>query len=277
MKLASLLFGVASALAGLFDLIWGEFEPAHQPIQAWSDHIPGLTVLARIAAVWLILGGLALLVRPAARSGAGALAVLYAVFCFFPLPRLISAPHYLGHHPGVYIGVLVGVGQQVIVFIAAILLWLRLSERPEKGSCQNASHVALPARFLFGLCCIDFGLGHFTNVAGTAGMIPAWMPLNGSLWTILTGIAFLLAGAAVMTGILDVVAARLLSLMLLGFSILVLIPRLLAAPHSHLPWGANAYNLTAVAAAWILSAWLERYYDAGTRHSTPPPGRPASA
>src|SRR4051812_36957851 len=99
MKIGSWLFGIASALAGLVDLIWGEFEPAHQPIQAWSDHIPGLPILARIAALWLILGGLSLLFRPAARTGAAALAVLYAIFCFFPLPRLISAPHYLGHHP----------------------------------------------------------------------------------------------------------------------------------------------------------------------------------
>src|SRR4051794_3732423 len=119
MKYPSWLFGIASALAGLFDLIWGEFEPAHQPIQAWSDHIPGLSILARIAAFWLIVGGLALLIRPAARTGAAALAILYAIFCLFPLPRVVSTPHYLGYHPAVYIGVLVSVAQQLIIFIAA--------------------------------------------------------------------------------------------------------------------------------------------------------------
>ena len=251
MKLASWLFGIASALAGLFDLIWAEFEPAHQPIQAWSDHIPGLSILARIAAMWLIIAGLALLVRPAARIGAAALAILYAIFCLFPLPRLISAPHYLGHHPFVYIGVLVSVAQQLILFIAALLLWLYLA-KPGRSSRS----VTIVARILFGLCCIDFAFGHFTGIPATAAMIPHWIPFGGPFWTICTGIAFLLAGLAIIAGILGVLAARLLSLMLLLFNLLVLAPRALASPHNHVPWGSNAYNLTAVAAAWILSAWL---------------------
>lgn len=251
MKYASWLFGIASALAGLFDLIWGEFEPAHQPIQAWSDNIPGIAILARIAAIWLILAGLSLLVRPAARMGAAGLAILYGIFCFFPLPRLISAPHYLGYHPSVYIGVLVSVTQNLILFIAGLLLWLNLT----KPGCSSRS-VTLLARILFGLCCIDFAFGHFTGIPATAAMIPHWIPLGGTFWTILTGIAFMLAGLAIITGILDVLAARLLSLMLLLFSLVVLAPRAFDSPHNHVPWGSNAYNLTAVASAWILSAWL---------------------
>ena len=251
MKRASWLFGIASALAGLFDLIWAEFEPAHQPIQAWSDHIPGISILARIAAIWLIVAGLSLLIRPIARMGAAALAILYGIFCFFPLPRLISAPHYLGHHPAVYIGVLVSVAQQIILFIAALLLWLNLTT---PGRFPRS--VTILARILFGLCCIDFAFGHFTGIPATAAMIPHWIPFGGEFWTIVTGIAFLLAGLAIITGILDVLAARLLSLMLLLFSAIVLAPRAFAAPHNHVPWGSNAYNLTAVAAAWILSAWL---------------------
>lgn len=250
MKHASWLFGIASALAGLFDLIWGEFEPAHQPIQAWSDHIPGIAILARIAAIWLMVAGLALLIRPAARMGAAALAILYGIFCFFPLPRLISAPHYLGHHPSVYIGVLVSVAQQLVLFIAALLLWLHLTP----GRFPRS--VTLPARILFGLCCIDFAFGHFTGIPATAAMIPHWIPLGGRFWTIFTGIAFLLAGLAIIAGILAVLAARLLSLMLLVFTAIVLAPRAFAAPHNHVAWGSNAYNLTAVAAGWILSAWL---------------------
>jgi uncharacterized membrane protein len=258
MKYSSWLFGIASALAGLFDLIWGEFEPAHQPIQAWSDHIPGLSIFARIAALWLILGGLALLIRPAARMGVAALAILYATFCLFPLPRVVSAPHYLGHHPAVYIGVLVGIAQQLIIFIGALLLWLFLTERR-----PNEARITILARVLFGLCSIDFGLGHFTNIPGTAAMIPTWLPFGGAFWTVLTGIAFLLAGLALIAGIVEVLAARLFGLMLLVFSVVVLPPRILASPHAHLPWGSNAYNLTAVAAAWILSAWLERSYSSG--------------
>jgi hypothetical protein len=250
LKYPSWLFGIASALAGLFDLIWGQFEPAHQPIQAWSDHIPGLPILARIAALWLIFGGLALLVRPAARTGAAALTILSAIFCIFPLPRLITAPQFLGHHPGVYIGVLITVAQQVMLFTAAGILW------PSLGRSARRSPATLAVRWLFGLCCIEFALGHFTSVKLTGSMVPSWIPLSGAFWTLLTGTAFLLAGLAIITGIRDVLAARLLAVMLLIFSVIVLAPRVFGRPHDLVTWGSSAYNLTAVAAAWILAVWL---------------------
>ena len=49
--------------------------------------------------------------------------------------------------------------------------------------------------------------------------------------------------------ILDVLAARLLALMLFVFSVLVLAPAPLARPQDHVAWGSNAYNLAAVGAA----------------------------
>jgi len=44
---------------------------------------------------------------------------------------------------------------------------------------------------------------------------------GGNFWAILTGTAFALAGIAILSGILDVLAARLLALMLLVFSVFV--------------------------------------------------------
>jgi uncharacterized membrane protein YphA (DoxX/SURF4 family) len=87
-------------------------------------------------------------------------------------------------------------------------------------------------------------------------MIPKWMPLGGAFWAVFTGIAFVLAGLAILSGVLDVLAARLLGLMLLVFSAVVLAPLPLASPHDHVAWGANAYNLAAVGAAWIVADWL---------------------
>jgi hypothetical protein len=72
----------------------------------------------------------------------------------------------------------------------------------------------------------------------------------------LTGIAFVLAGIAILSRIQDVLAAKLLALMLLIFSALVLAPMIVAAPHAQGAWAANAYNLTAVGAAWILAEYL---------------------
>jgi len=77
---------------------------------------------------------------------------------------------------------------------------------------------------------------------------PQMDALRRNLWAVLTGIAFVLAGAAIVSGVLDVLAARLLGLMLLVFSALALAPLIFSSPRDHASWGANAYNLTAVGA-----------------------------
>lgn len=255
MRIGIYVFGLASVAAGIMDLLWGEFEAAHQPIQALSDHIPGVKILAYIAAIWLITAGVAILGRATARGGAAALAIVYFIFGVFLFPRFYTAPHFLGHHPGVYIAVLASVGQQLILVIGAVIVYGSL------GARHSLSPIgALISRWTFGLCSVVFGLGHLTAVHDVAPMIPNWMPLGGAFWIVLTGIAFVLAGLAILSGILDVLAARLLALMLLIFSLVVLAPMIFAYPHNHIAWGGNAYNLAAVGAAWIVADWL------ATRH-----------
>ena len=84
-------------------------------------------------------------------------------------------------------------------------------------------------------------------------MSSGWLPPGGSFWAVLTGVAFVLAGLAILSGILDVLPARPLALMLLLFSALALLPLVLATPRDHVAWGANAYNLAAVGAVWIFA------------------------
>src|SRR5580765_5724475 len=87
MKAAVYVYGLASAAAGIMDLIWGDFDSSHQPIQAFGDHIPGLTILADITGVWMIAGDAAILWRRSTRVGGAMLAVIYFVFTVFWLPR----------------------------------------------------------------------------------------------------------------------------------------------------------------------------------------------
>jgi uncharacterized membrane protein YphA (DoxX/SURF4 family) len=99
------------------------------------------------------------------------------------------------------------------------------------------------------------------------------MPLEGEFWAILTGIAFVLAGIAMLSGILDVLAARLLALMLLVVSALVLTPGPFAHPRNHVAWGSNAYNLSAVGAVRMfaesmVTRRLRRANAVGTRHGS---------
>jgi uncharacterized membrane protein len=242
--LGAAVFGLASLAAGLLDLIWGEFERAHQPIQAWGDHIPGETILAYVAAAVLIAGGIAMLWRKSRKAGALALGVLYAFFTLFWLPRFVTAPTVLGYHPNVYLGVLAGFCTQAILVAAAAIVY-----------APSPRTVAI-ARWIFGVSSIAFGLAHLTNAKDNAGLVPTWMPLGGIFWTILTGICFVLAGLAILTRVRDLLATRLLALMLVVFSVVALAPLPIASPHDHTAWGGNAYNLTAVGAVLIFAEAL---------------------
>lgn len=236
-RLGILFVGVGSLAAGVFDLIWGEFERAHEPIQAWGDHIPGETVLAYLVAVCLIVGGAAIFWRKTERAGAILLAIIYGSFTVFWLPRLVTAPTILGYQPHVYYGVIAGLLSQAIVSAALV------------GTVSVA-------RWVFGLGSLSFGLAHLTNVQDNASLVPRWLPPTADFWVVLTGVAFVLAGVAILVRVKDVLASQLLALMFLVFSVLALVPLPIASPHDHVAWGGNAYNLAAIGATWIFASML---------------------
>jgi cell shape-determining protein MreD len=118
------------------------------------------------------------------------------------------------------------------------------------------SKSAAAARVIFGFSSICFGLGQIMNIPANLMYVPLWMPFGRAFWVIFTGVAFVLAGVAILSGILDVLASRLLSIQWLVISAVTLIPGLIAEPHNQANWGGNAYNLLAAASAWILASWL---------------------
>ncbi len=251
MKIGVYVYGISSAAAGVMDLIWRDFDEDHQPIQALGDHIPGREIFAYITAALLIAGGLAILWRRSARAGGAALAFIYFVFTVFWLPRLYWAPHILGYRIPVYIGILAGVGSQLIVFAAGALVYASLAKRESLWP-----RTIVFARWIFGLSAIDFGLSHLTDLKDNVMYVPQWMPLGAHFWIILTGTCFVLAGLAILSGIQASLAAWLLGLQFLAFNLIALPQFILANPKDHGAWGGYAYNLAAVGAAWILAASL---------------------
>jgi uncharacterized membrane protein len=239
------LFALATIAAGVLDLIWGEFEAAHQPIGGLGANIPGQTIFAYITAIWMILAGAAILWRRTRRGGAFAAALIYLVFGLFWLPRFYTAPHVLGFRLTLIVGLLAGMFTQLMVVAGALVLFSSVA-----GSVHKSRAVA---RWVIGLAAVLFGVVHLTGVQGVAGMVPKWMPLGGSFWVILSGVAFLLAGLAILFGILNRLAAHLLALMIVIFE-LVLIPMVFANPGNHIAWGSNAYSLAAAGAVWIFAS-----------------------
>jgi uncharacterized membrane protein len=241
-------YAFGSFAAGVCDLIWGNFDTAHQPLQAWGDNIPGATVFAYITGVWMVAGGVAVFWRRSERIGGALLAAIYFIFALFWLPRFYTAPHYLGIRIPVYIGVFSGVGIELIAFAAGVLIWASWAT-PE----PSRSGTVVAMRWIFGICTIGFGLQHLTNIQNNLEYVPRWLPPGAKFWVIVTGICFVLAGVAILTRVLDMLAARLLGLMFLAFNLTILPTYIFADPKDHAAWGGNAYNLAAVGSAWILA------------------------
>lgn len=251
MRLGVYVLGVGAIATGIVDLIWRSFDRAEEPIQAFGDQIPAHTaVFACIIAVLLIVGGITLMRPRSVRLGASLLTIAYLVFAIFWLPRLVTGTEYLGFRG--FVGALGGAAQEVIVIAAVAIVYAWWG-----GMNPNASaRVLLVTRWAFGLSTIVFGLAHLTNVASIGSMVPGWMPLGGNVWAVVTGIAFLSAGVGILTGILDVLAARLLTVMLAIFSALALAPQIAAFPYNQSAYGVNVYNVAAIGAAWVLADWL---------------------
>lgn len=254
------VLAAAAIATGVVDLIWGTFEKAHEPIQAWGDNLTGRGGFAEVVAIALILGG-ALVIAGAmlrmqrgTRIGAVLLGIVYFIFAMFWAPRI----YWTIVVPGVgwrgTIGAIGGIGQQAIVIVAATLIFAGAAGTSFAQS-RRATQVA---RWVFGISVIFFGLAHLTAVGATAIMVPNWIPPNADFWAVFTGIAFIAAGLGISLGILDLLAARLLTLMFLVFAVVVLPRYIFQFPHSEIPWGSNAYNLGAVGAAWVFADWLAR-------------------
>jgi uncharacterized membrane protein YphA (DoxX/SURF4 family) len=242
-------FGLGTLAAGIMDFVWGEFETGHQPIQALGDHIPGREIFAYLAAAWMVAAGLAVLWRRTARFGALASATIYSIFAAFCSVRLYSGPHALGMRLAVFLGVFGGIEQQLILVAGAMIVYFAVTPGPSLWSRP----MRLIVRAVFGLSSLNFGINHIGGVKFVVPLIQKWMPLTPAFWVILSGIAFILAGLAILSGIMDVLAARLLALMLLIFNALVLVPAVFTYPHAHVPWGSNAYNLAAAGAVYIFA------------------------
>jgi uncharacterized membrane protein YphA (DoxX/SURF4 family) len=244
------LLGWGTVAAGILDLAWRDFDPGHQPIDALGVTIPARAVFACIAGIWMIVSGAALVRERSAHWGALAAAILYSIVGLFSVPHFYSMPHKYGFHWTLIFGVIGEMLQQFIVVAACLLLLTN-----GKGAGQWQSRSKLIARVVFGLSGVLFGLAHLDNTRGIAPMIPHWLPLDPSFCVQFTGVAFILAGIAILAGVQDVLAARLLALMLLLFEI-ILVPLPFQFPNVHQAWGATAYNLTVAGAVWIYATTI---------------------
>ncbi len=67
-----------------------------------------------------------------------------------------------------------------------------------------------------------------------------------------TTVLFALAAVALLTNRVALLASHLLTLMIVGFGLLVWVPLVLSNPHNHTNWSENAETFEIAGAVWIL-------------------------
>jgi uncharacterized membrane protein YphA (DoxX/SURF4 family) len=248
------IFGAAAIALGLVGLVWGDFAAVWQPV---PPETPGYVFLAYATAFLLCGAGAALQVRRTAAGGALLLTALYAVFALLWSRRIVS-------HPEIF-AVWSGTSEQLALAVGGLAVYV--SQRPNDE--LFAVRLALGCRLVFGLCLVAFGTAHFLYVKETSALVPAWLPPGQKLWALATGAAHLLAGLALLSGIRALLAARLLTLMFVGFGLFVWLPQPFSTPHEHMAWAGNAINFALIGAAWAVADMIARF------NPRPSPRQPA--
>jgi hypothetical protein len=251
MKVGVWFYGLGTVLTGILNIAWGAFDVSHQPIKALGINLPGQQILAYGAGVWLVAAGFAILWRRSERIGAAASAIAYMIFTAIWLTRYHASIHARGWGIAVLMGITFGLGQQIMLVAPAVIVYVSTSS-PNSRFEEKA---ATATRWMLGLPPVIFGLFHLVGLRVFATIVPQWMHF-GYFWAASTGIAFILAGISICSGKLDVLAAKLLALMLLLFEGLVEIPPIFIRFHDQRTWGAAVYNVTAIGACWIFVEFL---------------------
>ena len=242
------VFALAMSGLGLLGLVYGDFALQWQPVPDW---LPGRHGVAYVSAALLLLGGIGLLIKPAA--GRAALVLALVLFSTWVLPQALKVAT-----SAIGVGSLLGLCETLAVMSGGWLLWASIS--------QKGTQVA---RRLFGLCCVIFGLSHFVYVDFTAAMIPHWIPWRLA-FAYATGAGHIAAGLGIALAVRPRLAATLEALMMSSFVILLHIPSLWTDPPPD--WAPTVrIQLTALfwASALAGSAWLAAE---SLRSKSPGPG-----
>jgi uncharacterized membrane protein YphA (DoxX/SURF4 family) len=236
------VYGAGAIALGVSGLVWTDFATNWQRVQG---NVPHRGALACIVAVYELAAGAAILWRRTARTGAMMLAILYSVFALLWVPQILGSPHVYDVWGNFF--------EEFSLVIGGAVVYASLAP-PDSVWAGRTVQISR----LFGICAISFALEQLFYISGTASFVPKWIPPGQMFWAIATAVFFLLAAAAILSGLLASLASRLLTAMIVGFEVLVWAPKLVATPHLHFPWAGNAISLAMAGAAWVVADYISR-------------------
>lgn len=232
------------------------------PLGGWMplpEWLPGGAAVGRVMGLLLFLLGAALLALPDVRRVLVGISALFVSWIVILHPeRLVTNRFSLGAWLGV---------AEVAAVAAACWLLLRLLNGRAWAAQAKDQKVTSLILAIYGIALIVFGLCHFVYLDITASMVPDWLPGRPTI-AILTGIAHVAAGLALLSGLQDRLAMQLLTAMFGSFVLLVHVPRAGADPANRGEWLLLATSLLLTASAWVMAILVAQRpdgYPAGLR------------
>jgi uncharacterized membrane protein len=237
------LFAASMITIGVMGLMKGEF------VLIWSgvpEGIPVRHTLAYLCALVSVGSGLGTLWKRTAAFTAGALlAYLVLWLALFRAPLVARTPTAPGNW-WVF-------GETSAMIAGAWVLLIGFTgDRSGARLGFVTSDVGLRiARFFYALGVIQFGIGHFTFLERTVGMVPGWLPWHIG-WAYFTGGALIAAGVAILAGVLARQAALLSAWELTLFTLLVWVPSVIRGPNAE-QWNEFVESCVLTGTAWLVT------------------------
>ena len=238
------VFGIAAIAFGVITLVWRDFNIWQQTRPL--GNVAHREVLLFFAVVIELFGGVAIQWHKTARAGALALGALYLAFALLWVPYIVATPLTYDRWGNFF--------EQFSIVSGALIVYASVG----RNDSERTATLARIGYFGFGVCVISFTLEQLFYLSATASFVPKWIPPGQMFWAVLTTIALGLAAIALLSGRFAFLASRLLTIMLVGFGLLVWLPAPFADPHQLTNWAGNAQNLAITGAAWILTDFLSQ-------------------
>lgn len=245
-RLGRYFFAISIAAFGIQYLLYGRFVGGLPPVPPWT---PGGAFLSYVVGAMLILAAVGITANWQARLSATLIGGIF-LFCVVFLHTL---------HASAVIHDGVARTRALEPLSLAGAAFALAGTLPAVGALtstdRTGSKLILFGRIVFAAPMVIFGAQHFQFAAFIATLIPSWIP-GHLFWAYFTGIALIVAGIAILAQRFGALAANLLGLMFLLWTVLLHAPRVAVQLHNGDEWSSAFVALAFSGASFIVAGTL---------------------
>jgi uncharacterized membrane protein len=239
--LGQVLVAISLVIFGVQHFIYGGFVATLVPA-----FMPGRLFWAYFVGVAFFAAAIGILTRMLARPAATMLGVMFFLFVvLLHIPRIVGSWHDGNEWTSGFVALAACGGAWILASAAP------LEER------EKADPFLRLGRYFFALAFVAFGIQHFIFGRYAAGLGPPWIP-GGPVLACLFGAILVAAGAAIIIGKGQDLAATLLGSLTLLYFLLLYVPRIVGKLHDPGPWTSGFEILAMCGSALVLAGSTQR-------------------